>query len=64
LPHYTYQDKNYPGVTTPNSFGESSSPGLWDNIRKKKEKLGKNYRPAKPGSKDRPSKEAWKKAQK
>ena len=25
--------------------------------------LGKNYKPAKPGSKDRPSKEAWKKAQ-
>ena len=25
--------------------------------------MGKNYKPAKPGSKDRPSKEAWKKAQ-
>lgn len=38
-------------------------PGLWDNIRKKKERMGKNYKPAKPGNPDRPSKEAWKKAQ-
>ena len=37
--------------------------GLWDNIRKKKKRMGKKYKPAKPGSKDRPSKEAWKKAQ-
>lgn len=36
-------------------------PGLWDNIRKKKEKMGKNYRPAKPGDKDRPDPEQWKK---
>lgn len=40
-----------------------SKPGLWDNIRKKKERMGKNYRPAKPGQKDRPDPEAWKKAQ-
>ncbi len=38
-------------------------PGLWENIRKKKEKMGKNYRPAKPGEKDRPDPESWKKAQ-
>jgi hypothetical protein len=38
-------------------------PGLWDNIRKKKEREGKNYKPAKPGDPDRPSKDAWKKAQ-
>jgi hypothetical protein len=38
-------------------------PGLWDNIRKKREREGKNYKPAKPGDPDRPSKEAWKKAQ-
>ncbi len=38
--------------------------GLWDNIRKKKKREGKDYRPAKPGDKDRPNKEAWKKAQK
>ena len=37
--------------------------GLWENIRKKKKRMGKNYKPAKPGSKDRPSKKAWEKAQ-
>lgn len=42
---------------------EASKPGLWENIRKKKQRQGKNYRPAKPGDKDRPSKEAWEKAQ-
>lgn len=36
-------------------------PGLWENIRKKKEKMGKNYKPAKPGDKDRPDSEQWKK---
>jgi hypothetical protein len=36
-------------------------PGLWENIRKKKEKMGKDYRPAKPGDKDRPDSEQWKK---
>jgi hypothetical protein len=40
-----------------------SKQGLWDNIRKKKKREGKDYKPAKPGDKDRPSKEAWKKAQ-
>jgi len=38
-------------------------PGLWENIRKKKEREGKNYRPAKPGDKDRPKPDAWKEAQ-
>lgn len=38
-----------------------SKPGLWDNIRKKKEREGKKYRPAKPGDKDRPDPEQWKK---
>jgi hypothetical protein len=41
-----------------------SKRGLWDNIRDKKKREGKNYKPAKPGDKDRPSKESWKKAQK
>ena len=36
-------------------------PGLWDNIRKKKERMGKNYKPAKPGDKDRPDSDQWKK---
>lgn len=44
-------------------ISEAGKRGLWDNIRDKKKRMGKNYRPAKPGSSDRPSKEAWKKAQ-
>ena len=36
-------------------------PGLWKNIRKKKEREGKKYRPAKPGDKDRPDSDQWKK---
>jgi len=42
----------------------ADKPGLWENIRKKKEREGKKYRPAKPGDKDRPDPDAWKKAQK
>jgi hypothetical protein len=53
-------------------FGESETdtegaeasknlPGLWENIRKKKEREGKKYRPAQPGDKDRPDPEQWKK---
>ena len=38
-------------------------PGLWENIRKKKEREGKNYKPAKPGDPDRPDPKSWKKAQ-
>jgi hypothetical protein len=41
---------------------EIEAAGLWENIRKKKAREGKNYKPAKPGDKDRPQKEAWKKA--
>jgi hypothetical protein len=36
-------------------------PGLWENIRKKKERMGKKYKPAKPGDKDRPDPDTWKK---
>ena len=39
----------------------ANRPGLWENIRKKKEKMGKNYRPAKTGDKDRPDSKTWKK---
>jgi hypothetical protein len=39
----------------------AKKPGLWDNIRKKKERMGKNYKPAKPGDKDRPDSDQWKK---
>lgn len=42
----------------------ANRPGLWENIRRKKEREGKNYRPAKPGDKDRPTPDALKKAQK
>jgi hypothetical protein len=51
-------------------FGEASEEyivaekkGLWENIRDKKKREGKNYKPAKPGDPDRPSKDAWKLAQ-
>jgi hypothetical protein len=43
-----------------NDSEAGSKPGLWDNIRKKKEREGKNYKPAKPGDKDRPDSEQWK----
>lgn len=36
-------------------------PGLWENIRKKKQREGKKYRPAKPGDKDRPDTDQWNK---
>lgn len=39
----------------------ADKPGLWENIRKKREREGKNYRPAKPGDKDRPDSDQWKK---
>ena len=39
----------------------SSRPGLLENIRKKKEREGKKYRPARPKEKDRPDPEQWKK---
>ena len=38
-------------------------PGLWENIRKKREREGKNYKPAKKGDPDRPDPDAWKQAQ-
>jgi hypothetical protein len=43
------------------NISAADRPGLWENIRKKKEKMGKNYKPAKPGDKDRPDPEQWKK---
>jgi hypothetical protein len=39
----------------------TNRPGLWENIRRKKEREGKNYRPAKTGDKDRPDSKTWKK---
>lgn len=51
------------GETDDTELGASGGkkPGLWDNIRKKKERMGKNYKPAKTGEKDRPDPEMWKK---
>jgi len=47
-----------------NSKAEEEYASLWENIRKKKKRMGKNYKPAKPGDKDYPKEEALKKAQK
>jgi hypothetical protein len=44
--------------SSPTLSGEK--PGLWDNIRKKKEREGKKYRPAKRGDEDRPNPKMWK----
>lgn len=49
------------GEKNANSEDETEA-GLWENIRKKKKRMGKNYKPAKPGDKDRPQKKAWEKA--
>ncbi len=42
---------------------EAKKPGLWENIRRKKLREGKNYKPAKPGDPDRPTPEQIKRAQ-
>lgn len=58
-------DTNDPDSTDlPVDTKSGDKPGLWDNIRKKRERMGKNYRPAKPGDKDRPDPEQWKKLSK
>jgi hypothetical protein len=38
----------------------ANKPGLWENIRKKKEREGDDYKPAKPGDPDRPDPDSWK----
>jgi hypothetical protein len=43
------------------NISAADRPGLWENIRKKREREGKKYKPAKPGDKDRPDPEQWKK---
>ena len=67
------KDKNGMSVVGPPPFSDmpdtrmttmsDDKPGLWDNIRKKKEREGKHYKPAKPGDPDRPDPKSWKKAQ-
>ena len=46
------------------SFSESKKKGLWYNIQQKRKRMGKNYKPAKPGEKGRPEAKAWKNASK
>ena len=70
--HYTEAMNEYAENNKLQSEGENldtqdskggDKPGLWENIRKKKEREGKKYKPAKPGDPDRPDPEAYKKAQ-
>lgn len=35
--------------------------GLWDNVHAKRKREGKDYKPAKPGDKDRPDNKTWNK---
>lgn len=46
--------------TAPENTMEAKD-GLWDNIRKKREREGKNYKPAKTQKQGRPDPETWKK---
>jgi hypothetical protein len=48
----------------PHTEEDHAKRGLWDNIRDKKKREGKNYKPAKQGDPDRPDKKSWEKAQK
>lgn len=57
MSEYTQSEKNQ------SDSAKKDKPGLWENIRKKKEREGKNYKPAKPGDPDRPDPESFKKAQ-
>jgi hypothetical protein len=43
------------------NISAADKPGLWDNIRKKREREGKKYKPAKKGDPDRPDPKMWKK---
>ena len=62
-----YAEGNKPQTKDENPDAQDSKgadkPGLWENIRKKKDREGKKYKPAKPGDPDRPDPEAYKKAQ-
>lgn len=41
------------------SEADKKRPGLWENIRRKKERMKDRYKPSKPGSPDRPDKKQW-----
>ena len=62
---YIPKDSDYIdlGETTEEWDIAKERPGLWENIRKKKEREGKNYKPAKPGDPDRPTPDQLKRAQ-
>ena len=46
---------------TSDASNTASKDGLWDNIRQKRLREGKKYKPAKRGDKDRPDPTQWKK---
>ena len=50
-------------IASASSYCADAMASLWENIRKKKQRMGKNYKPAKVGDKDRPTPEALKRAQ-
>ena len=50
-------------IASASSYCADAMASLWENIRKKKQRMGKNYKPAKVGDKDRPTPQALKKAQ-
>jgi hypothetical protein len=59
---YRKADQDIASASEKNWAAEAMS-SLWENIRKKKQRMGKNYKAAKPGDKDRPTQEALKRAQ-
>jgi hypothetical protein len=59
---YRKADQDIVSASEKNWAAEAMS-SLWENIRKKKQRMGKNYKPAKPGDKDRPTQQALKRAQ-
>jgi hypothetical protein len=62
---YVPEDSEYEdwGEETEEWDWASQRPGLWENIRRKKEREGKNYKPAKTEKEGRPTQEQLKRAQ-
>lgn len=42
------------------NISATDRPGLWENIRRKKQREGDDYKPSKPGDPDRPDTKQWK----
>ncbi len=59
----TAKDSKDNGKSKKEKEESEAKKGLWENIRDKKKREGKNYKPAKPGDKDYPDPKALKKAQ-